>query len=313
MNPLLYLQMLLQSMNQRWDDKFTAVLQKQLEYVKTKTYDIVYPEKKARRLIPVSNEIDPGAESMVYRQWDEFGAAVVIANYADDLPLVDVMVEEFTVKIQSLGQAYQWSIQDLRRSAMSGAMLDSRRARAARRAIENKIDDIAAAGLASGGLKGFVNHPNVTLVAPITGSWASASALQILADLDHLVTSIIETNKETFMPDTLVLPYSLFKIISTKPMSVDNTTTVLQTFLKNSTHIRNVETWYKLDNADAAGTGPRIVCYKRDPEVLTLEIPQEFEQFPPQARNLSFVVPCHARIGGVVIYYPLAMAYMDGC
>ena len=76
--------------------------------------------------------------------------------------------------------------------------------------------------------------------------------------------------------------------------------------------ITDVDFWHKLDLADAAGTGPRMVTYQRDPEVLELVIPQEFEQFPPQARNLAFVVPCHARVGGVVVYYPLAIVYTDG-
>ena len=57
-----------------------------------------------------------------------------------------------------------------------------------------------------------------------------------------------------------------------------------------------------MDFADAAGTGPRMLTYQRDPEILELIIPQDFEQFPPQARNLAFVVPCHARIGGVVTH-----------
>ena len=47
-------------------------------------------------------------------------------------------------------------------------------------------------------------------------------------------------------------------------------------------------------------------------DVVELIIPQEFESFPPQARNLSFVVNCHARVGGVSWRYPLAAAYMDG-
>ena len=54
------------------------------------------------------------------------------------------------------------------------------------------------------------------------------------------------------------------------------------------------------------------MSYKKDPEVLTLEIPQEYEEMPPQAKNLQFHVPVHARIGGVIVYYPIAMAYMDG-
>ena len=45
------------------DAKFTAVLEKQLEFIKTRTYDIVYPEMKARQLIPVNNDGNPGAET----------------------------------------------------------------------------------------------------------------------------------------------------------------------------------------------------------------------------------------------------------
>ena len=76
--------------------------------------------------------------------------------------------------------------------------------------------------------------------------------------------------------------------------------------------LRNAESWYKLNTADAAGTGPRALFYKRSPEVLELVIPQDFEQLPPQAKNLAFVVPCHARCGGVVVRYPVAMLYLDG-
>ena len=41
-------------------------------------------------------------------------------------------------------------------------------------------------------------------------------------------------------------------------------------------------------------------------------IPQEFEQFPPQPRNLSLIIPCHKRFGGVSLRYPMAITYMDG-
>ncbi len=299
----------------RQDAKFTAVLEKQLEYVKARTYDIVYPEMKARQLIPVNNDVDPGAETITYRQWDDFGMAQIIANYADDLPLIDALVEEYSQTVKGLGAAYQWSIQDLRRSAMAGAQLDQRRARAARRSVEQQIENIAALGNAKAGLNGFAKHGNVPLVTPDTGTWSTATADQIIGDLNKLATSIVNTTKETFLPDTLALDITLYNLIATKRLSTtgDTNQTVLSGWLASNPWIKNVATWNKLATADAAGTGPRIVCYKRDPEVLTLEIPQEFEQLPPQAKNLAFQVPTHARIGGVIFYYPMAAAYMDGC
>ena len=51
---------------------------------------------------------------------------------------------------------------------------------------------------------------------------------------------------------------------------------------------------------------------RRDPMALTLEIPQDFEQFEEQMRNLEYVVPCHSRCGGVLIYYPLSVVMMAG-
>ena len=69
-----------------FDSNESMFLQRQLDYIKTQTYDIKYAELKARKLIPVSSEADPGAEKIFYRSYDQSGIAKIIANYADDLP-----------------------------------------------------------------------------------------------------------------------------------------------------------------------------------------------------------------------------------
>ena len=86
--------------------------------------------------------------------------------------------------------------------------------------------------------------------------------------------------------------------------------TILRSFLANNPYIRNIDQWYRLDGAGAGGKNRGIV-YKRDPMVLEGVVPLDFEQLPPQARNLEFVVPCQARCGGVKIYQPSAMRYVD--
>jgi hypothetical protein len=295
----------------RFDANETSILSDQLRYVKAKTYDIEYAALKARQFIPVSNEIPEGAETMEWREWDTVGAAKLISNYADDLPLVDAFSKPNQSRIQSLGDGYQYSIQDLRRAAMAGERIDARRARAARDAVELKIDQIAASGAEEAGLYGFLNHPNVPLVSPTTGTWSGASPTQIRADISKLARSIVSVTKERHQPDTLLLPTDTYGLLSDTPLASDNQTSVLNSILQNSPWIKNIDMWEKLETAGVGGTR-RIVAYKRDPDVLTLEIPKEFEQLPPQARNLAFIIPCHARIGGVVIYRPLAIAYMDG-
>lgn len=87
----------------------------------------------------------------------------------------------------------------------------------------------------------------------------------------------------------------------------------MQDFIAANPWVTEIEAWDQLALADAAGTGPRIVAYHKDPEVLSLEIPQEYEQLPPQPVSLSFVINTHARCAGVLIPFPLGVAYMDGC
>ena len=320
MNPEMLKQMLAQLGIIRADeqdraDSITAILSAQLESVSSKTYDVKYPALKAREMIPVDMSDDPGAETVSYQQWDEFGAAQYISNYADDFPMVTALAETFSSPVKSLGAGYQFTIQDLRRAAMAGASLTERDARAARRAIEMGIELAAATG--GPGFTGLANNVNVGIQAPITGAWIAtpATGLQVIADIGTLIRTFNVGNVDIFPCDTLAMDSTLYNYCNTTLMSNtgDTTKTILTAIKEAFPQIRNIYAWPYLATADAAGTGPRIIAYAKDPDVLELKVPQDFEQFPPQQRNMSFSVPCHARTGGVVVRYPIAVRYMDGC
>ena len=298
----------------REDSAFTAVLDRQLEHVKTTMYEKRYPELRARQLIPVSHEADPGDETITYQMWDYFGMAVIISNMADDLPLVDALAEKKTSGVVSMGSAYQYSIQDLRRAAKSGVPLTTRKAAITRRVVEYRIEDIAAFGDEDNELLGMTNHPNVAIYPPTTGNWASATGMQIAQDLLNWLAAIVNANKQTFIPDTIAIDITSYNRLATKPTSTtgDGTYTALRYFREVTPYPVEIIPWNKLALANSAGNGPRAVAYMRNPEVLTLEIPQEYEQMDPQAKNLAYVVNTHARCGGVIVYYPIAMGYMDG-
>ncbi len=299
----------------RADAADTAVFLRQLTTVLTRTYDRKYPELKARKFIPVNTSVDTGSESFVWRSFDIAGMAKIISNFADDLPMVDVIAGEQPQLIKSLGDGFQYSLQDIRNSLMAGTQLDTKRGFAVRRVMENTVEVLAAVGNAAAGLPGFVNNANVPIIsAPgsITGDWTTATAQEMYDDLNAMANAMVVSTSEVFTPDTIILSTNRFSIVATKAMSAIDSTTVLKRFLENSPYIRNVDQWAFLNTADAAGTGPRAIVYKRDPEIVELFIPQEFEQLAPQARNLSFVVNCHMRIGGVTWYYPLGGQYVDG-
>ncbi len=298
--------------DERRDANETAIFARQLEYIYTTTYDVKYPEFKARTFIPLDSSVPTGAETYTYRQFDQIGAAKLIANYADDLPDVTVFGKEFTGHCRSLGSSYTYSVQEVRRAAMANYPLDANLAKVARRTIEALHDKIAAFGDASALLGGFLNNANVPIIAPITGSWDTATPDQIIADMNKLVNSIPIATNGIHIPDTLLLDIASFTKLASTPRSTVSDTTILAWYLANSPFIRNIDHWYLLDLADTDLDGPRAVAYQRSPEVLGMVVPQEFEQFPPQMENLAFRIPCHSRSGGVKMTYPLACAYMDG-
>ena len=126
---------------------------RELDYVKSQSYDVEYPELTALSLFPMSSEVDPGAETVTYYSYDKVGLAKIISNYATDLPRADVKGKPTTAIIKSLGASYGYSIQEMRASAMAGKSLDTRKAEAARYQIDYLNNKIAWCGDEETGLR----------------------------------------------------------------------------------------------------------------------------------------------------------------
>lgn len=292
------------------DDGESIFFARELEHILSRQFNIEYPELRARMFIPVSNEAGPGAESITYYQFDQVGMAKLISDYSSDLPKVDVFGDKFTSPVESLGVAFGWSIQEVQSAAMAGRSLTTMKANTARRAHEQRVDEIAALGDANTGMVGMLNNANVPVGSALNGAWALATPDQILEDLNESVQTIINTSNNVESPDTVLLPPAEYAIINQRRLG-DTETTVLKFFLANNPWIRNVDHWYRLNGAGAGAT-QRMVTYRRSPDKLELQIPKEFETLPVQERGLMFEVPTHSRIGGVTVYKPLSLLYRDG-
>lgn len=301
---------------QHLDAAENAFFERQLEQIRAKTYDIKYPAFRARQLIPVDNTIDPGAETVKYNQYNAVGLAKIVSSYADDLPRADVKGLEFRQPIKSLGASYGYNVQEIRAGKFAGLPLEARKANAARLAVEQAIDRIAALGDSVNNLTGFLNQPNAQIVTIPNGAsasklWSSKTGLEINSDLTAMANAVVSNTKGIETADTLVVPIAQYGQIASTPITSTATRTILDFFLGSNPWIKNVEYWFRLQGAGAGATD-RVVAYRKDPDALMLVIPQEFEQFPPTQDGLEFQIACHARIGGVTLFYPLSMAYGDG-
>lgn len=301
----------------RMDAAESVFLERQLDFIKSQTYDIKYAELKSRKLIPISSEADPGAERIFFRSYDQFGLAKIIHNYADDLPRADVRGEEFSVPVQTLGASYGYNIKEMRSAVFGNVPLEQRRANAARRSIAQLENQIAFFGDADSGLEGFFNGANIPMVAlPADGGgtsilWDDKTPDQIIRDLNLVANTVASQSLGVEIPDTLLLPLESYNFIASTARSANSDTTILNYFLQNNPYIKQVEWVNELETAGAGGLR-RMVAYRRDPEVLTMEVPQDFEQLELQTRGLEYIVPCQEYFAGVLLYYPLAITFGDG-
>ena len=327
----------------REDAAGTAFALRDLTDIYARTFDIKFPELKARQILPVYSGVDAGAEGYVWRQYNRTGSANVVDDYAADLPQAEVSMLEFQSRIYGLGTSYMYSIQDLRKARMAGIPLETRKAFAARRAMEQAVEQWAFFGnqqIPSGGtfnngqgLKnapaalnstdylqafGFTNFPGI-IANTTTNNWTlpSTSVSTIINDFNTLQKSIVVGSQGIHTPDTLVLPLSQWANLSTIPRSVTFTDdTVIQYMRKQSPWLKNIYFTPMLENAgklqNGTTAGPRIMLFEKNEENIQLVIPLEFEQLPPQMINLMFKIPCYMRIGGIRCSYPKSVAYLDG-
>lgn len=317
----------------RLDADESIFFNRQLESIMARSFDVLYPELKAIRLIPVDTSAGPGADSITYRQFNTVGLAKVIANYADDLPRADILGKEFTSKVRSIGGSYGYSLQEVRSAAQADRPLQQMKANAARRANDQTVDKIAWLAKSTdelyGGLIGFLFAPNITTGTAPAGAttgkvpwWTAVPAdhknpLEILEDLNNLISDIVDLTKGVEVPDTIIMPIKQFSHLQTTKLEAGTDTTIMQFFLANNPSVTSIE-WVNelkaLAPLPSGGAGPSdiAVCYKRSPDKLSLQIPSPYEQLPAQERNLEFVVPTHSRHGGVIVHYPLSASILEG-
>lgn len=293
---------------------------RELDHVKAKSYDVEYPELTALSLFPQSSEADEGAETITYYTYDRTGVAQIIDNYSTDLPRADVTGTPSYAKIKSIGSSYGYSAQEMRASRLAHKSLDSRKAEAARKSIDEAINRIAWAGDKGFGLMGVLSEgQSIPLYAIENGkesgksSWMEKTADEILADINGMVKQVSKVTKNVERPDTLCVPSDVYIHLHTTRIP-DTATTILKFLLDNSPYIKDVVSTAEL-NSDSTDTNPYAAdeegsgvafLFKNDESKLTLENPMPYMQYPLQAKNLETVIPCEARTAGVIVYYPLS-------
>jgi hypothetical protein len=281
-------------------------LARQLDYVVSKVYVRQLPSINANRLVPDDTSIPEWVETVSISQFDAVGMAKVIANYADDLPRVDVRGAVKTTTVKTIGDSYGYNVNELRASRATGMGLDQRKADAARRAIELKLASIKLNGDAVFGLFGLFNSPNIPeAILPTLGDWTTLTGDQIYANLIYMGNAYQQQNLGVHTANFLELAPKAYMAATTKFITSPTPTTPLAAFLLAFPSVTAEMIW----ELTGAGTGGKdmALLYERSADNLAHYYVMPFTQLPPDARNLEIVVDCMARSGGVQVFYPLSL------
>ena len=300
------------------DAQGAAFFKRQLEYIKSKSYDVLYADLGYTKMFPISEEAPTGVTSITYRTYDQAGMAKIINHYAKDLPRVDIAGKETTVPVHTVGAAFGYSIKEINQARLTGTPLDQKRSNAVRRAIEERLNHIAFYGNAAAGLLGLFTDPNVPRGNAPNGAggnpeWSTKTPLEILADVNRGFREIFEDSKGRHRGNMLGIPLGQWSIVMETPMSADSDMTIGGFLVKNSPYLMSLDQIVPIVEFQGAGTaGVDVAVFlERNPDMVQFEMPQDVMYHPEQLTGLEYEVPATAETGGLNIYYPVSMFILE--
>jgi hypothetical protein len=150
------------------DAQQTMYFNRQLEVIKSQTYDIKQGNLRAVELFPVDGTTPEYAETQTYYQYDARGLAKIVSDYATDIPSLEVAGKAFTSKIETIALSYAYSIMDIKRASIQGTPLSVRKALATQRGVMARHNQLFWVGDTVAGIVGVLSHASVQ-VHPLCG------------------------------------------------------------------------------------------------------------------------------------------------
>lgn len=294
----------------------------QTEHVESEVYAVQYTDIQYPELLPVDTSAPDFATAVTYMTKNRTGEAKWISGSADDVPLVGLEFDKDTQAIESAALGYRYTFEEIGQAQMLGIPLSSEMAMAANRGAEELVERVAITGDTTKGFQGLINNTNVTAATAPNGAgasplWTNKTSLEILKDVNDIVSGVWTGSKTVELADTLLLSPERLAYIASTPLSADNPMTIMRFIMENNLYKLKsgkdlkIGTCLELTTA-GSGSTQRMVAYRRSPDVLKFHMPMAHRFLPAQNVGLAIEVPGILRIGGTDIRKPGAMRYLDG-
>lgn len=277
----------------------------QLTAALNRAYEKEYAENSVVNIFPVTNEIPGHAKYFEYPEFDGAGIAQIIADYSDDLPLVDSFMNEKQGKVFRFGNAFLISIDEIKAGAATGQSLSTRKQALAFEAHDNLLDKLVWSGSAPHGIVSVFDQPNINNVVA-TPSWNIVD--NAINDITAMIDAVETSTQGLHHVTDILLPASARRVM--QELVPNTSISYAQMFATNNSGI-NLRYLQFLDNYDGAG-GKAALAFEKSPLNMSIEIPEATNVLPGQPKDLHFKYPVTSKATGLIVYRPLTMAVIKG-
>jgi hypothetical protein len=276
-----------------------------------------YPSFDYAGLVPVNTDGDMWDIGTLVYSGDIAGKADYLGGKAFDVPNASVSFTQGLTSFHLAGVGYELSLQEVNRASRMNVDIDGRKASAARMIAEKFIYDRVIRGDVRKNTTGLINNLSVPTANAPNGSWATATAQQMQADINAALNDVIVNSRETAMPNAVMIPTSRF--LTANNTQLPNVGMSVLTYLKQNNSYTamtgqplDIRPSRELETAGASSTG-RIVAYEKSPDNMEFFLPGLFEFMPLfPTSSMTWRVDGVMNVGQLEIYRPKTVSYRDG-
>lgn len=293
-------------------------LRSQVTHIQREVNEVSYPEFQYAQVVPIDRSVAQWAKSVTYQSMDLLGEAQWINLNSNDIPLADRILAQHEEPIHDAAIGYGYGYGELQQAIWLSEPLTAQRAKAARRAAEQKMNSMALVGDTTKNAEGFINSTVVSATSATTGTWATATPPEILKDINDALDGLGAQTLYSVVGNTILLPDTQFNDIASRLVENSGGQTVLEFVKKANVYTARTGQPLMIRTLRAlagAGVGPsdRMIAYRNDIDVVRFYMPMDHTFLPVwQSGPLNFVVPGIFRMGGVDWRRPTEAIYIDG-
>jgi hypothetical protein len=209
-----------------------------------------------------------------------------------------------------------WTLPELISAQQLGRPIDQQKFSAMMMKYNMDLDEETYTGDVLLKMNGLLNHSALTNTGnAVTGGWATATAQQILADVNALLVSVWAATGYALMPDRLLIDPASYAILRSTLISTAGSQSILTYLLENNVAVgQTVSPFQILPCKWLTGTATQptnplgiatnsMFAYTKDKDRVRLPL-VPLQRTPIEYRDIRQITTYFGRIGGVEMVYP---------